>query len=296
LSIEEIGVALTILTAVSWSLAAVLYKVGLKEEDSDVIVANGIRAISALLFIFLTTIFLGDMNEINKLTTWLLFLIVANVSVGILLGDCLFFIALRDAGVAIGYPVTYTYSLFVAIFAYFFLQEAVNIWTFISAILIIVGISLLFFKAEKSESKHMVKGLTAAILAAICWGISIPILKILLLNIEPFFLNLVRLIVLNIIVWLLILSKKGKRRKVRSLGKSGLIVLLTGGIFGIGLGAILFLFSINLIGTARSTIITSSSPLFSTIFGILILKEKLDKPRILGIAIVILGIYIISIA
>ena len=295
MSVEEIGVALSILTAVSWSLAAVLYKVGLKEEDSDVIVANGVRAFSALLFIFLATIFLGDMNEINKLTVWLLFLIVANVSVGILLGDCLFFIALRDAGVAIGYPVTYTYSLFVAIFAYFFLQEAVNIWTFISAILIIVGISLLFFKAEKSESKHMVKGLIAAILAAMCWGISIPILKILLLNIEPFFLNLVRLIVLNLIVWLLILSKKGKRRKVRSLGRSNLIVLLTGGIFGIGLGAILFLFSINLIGAAKSTIITSSSPLFSTVLGVAVLKEKLDKLRILGIAIIILGIYTLTI-
>jgi len=295
LSIEEIGVALSILTAISWSLAAVLYKVGLKEEDSDVIVANGIRAFSALLFIFLATIFLGNLNEINKLTTWLLFLIVANVSVGILLGDCLFFIALRDAGVAIGYPVAYTYSLFVSIFAYFFLQEAVNIWTFISAILVIFGIFLLFFKAEKSESKHMVKGLVAAILTAMCWGISIPILKILLLNIEPFFLNLVRLIVLNLIVWLLILSKKGKRRKIRSLGRSGLIALLTGGIFGIGLGAILFLFSINLIGAAKSTIITSSSPLFSTVLGVTVLKEKLDKLRILGIATIILGIYIISI-
>ena len=295
MSIEEIGVVLSILTAISWSLAAVLYKVGLKEEDSDVIVANGIRAFSALLFIFLATIFLGNLNEINKLTTWLLFLIVANVSVGILLGDCLFFIALRDAGVAIGYPVAYTYSLFVSIFAYFFLQEAVNIWTFISAILVIFGIFLLFFKAEKSESKHMVKGLVAAILTAMCWGISIPILKILLLNIEPFFLNLVRLIVLNLIVWLLILSKKGKRRKIRSLGRSGLIALLTGGIFGIGLGAILFLFSINLIGAAKSTIITSSSPLFSTVLGVTVLKEKLDKLRILGIATIILGIYIISI-
>ncbi|MHA1583575.1 MAG: DMT family transporter [Candidatus Baldrarchaeia archaeon] len=295
MTIEEIGVALSILTAVSWSLAAVLYKVGLKEEDSDVIVANGIRAFPALLFIFLATIFLGNMNEINKLTTWLLFLIVVNVSVGILLGDCLFFIALRDAGVAIGYPVSYTYSLFVSIFAYFFLQEPVNIWTFVSAIFVIFGIFLLFFKAEKSESKHMVKGLVAAILTAMCWGISIPILKILLLNIEPFFLNLVRLIVLNLIVWLLILSKKDKRRKVRSLGRSGLIALLTGGIFGIGLGAILFLFSINLIGAAKSTIITSSSPLFSTVLGVAVLKEKLDKLRILGIAIIILGIYTLTI-
>ena len=293
--VEEVGIALSILAAISWSLAAVLYKIGLKEEHSDVIVANGIRAISALLFIFLATIFLGNMNEINKLTIWLLLLVVVNVSVGILLGDCLFFIALRDAGVAIGYPVAYTYSLFVSIFAYFFLQEPVNIWTFISAIIIILGIFLLFFKAEKSESKHMVKGLIAAILAAMCWGISIPILKILLLNIEPFFLNLVRLIVLNIIVWLLILSKKGKRRKVRSLGRSSLIVLLTGGIFGIGIGAILFLFSINLIGAAKSTIITSSSPLFSTIFGVAVLKEKLDKLRILGIAIIILGIYTLTI-
>ena len=292
---EEIGVTLSILTAISWSLAAVLYKVGLKDESSDVILANGVRAVSALLFIFFATMFLGNMNEINKLTSWLLFLVVVNVSIGILLGDCLFFIALRDAGVAIGYPVAYTYSLFVSIFAYLFLQEAVNIWTFISAILVIVGIFLLFFKAEKSQGKHMVKGLIAAILAALCWGISIPILKILLLNIEPFFLNLIRLIVLNAIVWLLILPKRGKRKEVKNLRKSSLIVLLAGGVLGIGLGALLFLFSISLIGAAKSTIITSSSPLFSTVLGVAILKEKLDKLRILGIAIIIFGIYTLTI-
>jgi len=292
---EEIGILLSILTAISWSLAAVLYKVGLKEEHSDVIVANGVRAVSALIFIFLVTIIMGKLSEVNKLTSWLLFLIVVNVSLGILLGDCLFFIALRDAGVAIGYPVSYTYSLFVTIFAYFLLQETVNIWTFISAILVVSGIFLLFFKAERNQNNHMVKGLIAALLAAFCWGTSIPILKVLLLNIEPLFLNFVRLIVLNIIVWLLILPKRSKRKEIKNLRRLSLTVLLAGGILGIGLGALLFLFSINLIGAAKSTIITSSSPLFSTIFGVAILKEKLDKPRTIGIATIILGIYILAI-
>jgi len=292
---EEIGILLSILTAILWSLAAVLYKVGLKEERSDVIVANGVRAVSALIFMLLITIIMGELSEVNKLNSWIAFLIIVNVSIGILLGDCLFFIALRDAGVAIGYPVSYTYSLFVTIFAYFFLQETINIWTFISAILIISGIFLLFFKAERSQSENMVKGLIAALLAAICWGTSIPILKILLLNIEPLFLNFVRLVVLNVIVWLLILPKKSKRKGIKNLRRLSLTVLLAGGILGIGLGALLFLFSINLIGAAKSTIITSSSPLFSTIFGVAILKEKLDKPRTIGIATIILGIYILAI-
>jgi len=45
--VEEIGIILSILTAISWSLATVLYKVGLKRENIDVIVANGVRTFPA---------------------------------------------------------------------------------------------------------------------------------------------------------------------------------------------------------------------------------------------------------
>ena len=177
---KEIGIILSVLTAISWSLATVLYKVGLKRENIDVIVANGIRTIPSLIFMFIVAVIVGEINQINKLPIWVIVLIVVDVLFGIFLGDTLFLVAIRDAGVAVGHPVSYTYSLFVSIFAYFFLQEPVNVWTFISAIIIILGIFLLFFKSEKSESKHMVKGLIAAILASFSWSISMVVLKIIL--------------------------------------------------------------------------------------------------------------------
>ena len=214
---------------------------------------------------------------------------------GIFLGDTLFLVAIRDAGVAVGHPVSYTYSLFVVVFAYFLLQEPVNIWTFISAIFIILGVFLLFFKAEKSESKHMVKGLIAAILASFSWSISMIILKIILLSVPPILLNPIRLLVLNIIIWMLISVNKMKRSELRSIDKKTLVILSIGGFFAIGLGTLLFLFAMNLIGAAKTTIIASSSPLFSTVFGITILKEKLDKPRVTGIMFIITGMYVLMV-
>ncbi len=292
----EVGIVLSLLTAISWSLATVLYKVGLKTENSDVIVANGIRTIPSLIFMLAAVAIMGEIYQIHNLSVWLFLLIVVDVSFGILLGDSLFLVAIRDAGVAIGHPVSYTYSLFVAIFAYFFLQETINIWTFISAILVVLGVFLLFLKAENSQSKHMVRGLIAAIMASLSWGISMTILKIVLLSVSPVFLNLVRLLILNIIVWLLILSKERRKKELKSMDKKTLLVLSIGGIFAIGLGSLLFLFAINLIGVAKTTIIASSSPLFSTILGTTVLKEKLDKLRLLGIAVIILGIYTLTIA
>jgi len=292
--VEEIGITLSVLTAVSWSLATVLYKVGLKREDLDVIVANGVRIIPSLIFMFIITVIIGEINQISKISTWTIFLIILDVSFGIFLGDTLFLIAIRDAGVAIGHPVSYTYSLFVVIFAYLVLQEPVNIWTFVSAIFVVLGVFLLFFKAERGEGKHMVKGLTAAILASLSWGISMTILKIILLSVPPILLNFIRLLVLSVIIWCLILSKGDKKNEFKKVDKKTLIILSIGGFFAIGLGTLLFLFAMDLIGVAKTTIIASSSPLFSTILGITILKEKLDKLRILGIAIIILGIYILT--
>jgi len=293
--VEEIGIILSILTAISWSLATVLYKVGLKRENIDVIVANGVRTIPSLIFMFIVAVIVSEINQINKLSIWVIVLIIVDVLFGIFLGDTLFLVAIRDAGVAVGHPVSYTYSLFVVVFAYFFLQEPVNVWTFISAIFVILGVFLLFFKAEKSESKHMVKGLVAAVLASFSWSISMTILKIILLSVPPILLNLIRLLVLNIIIWMLISVNNMKRSELRSINKKTLVILSIGGFFAIGLGTLLFLFAMNLIGAARTTIIASSSPLFSTVLGATILKEKLDKPRITGIMLIIIGIYILMV-
>jgi len=56
---EEIGIILSVLTAISWSLATVLYKVGLRRENIDVIVANGIRTIPSLIFMFIIAVIVG---------------------------------------------------------------------------------------------------------------------------------------------------------------------------------------------------------------------------------------------
>ena len=53
--------------------------------------------------------------------------------------------------------------------------------------------------------------------------------------------------------------------------------------------------AMDLIGAARTTIIASSSPLFSTVLGVTILKEKLDKPRVIGIMFIMVGIYILMV-
>lgn len=231
LYMEEIGIILSVLTAISWSLATVLYKIGLKRENLDVIVANGVRTILCLIFMFIIAVVVGEINQINKLPVWIIFLIVVDVLFGIFLGDTLFLVAIRDAGVALGHPVSYTYSLFAVVFAYLLLQEPVNIWTFISAIIVISGVFLLFFKVERSVSKHMVKGLIAAILASFSWGISMIILKIILLSTSPILLNFIRLLALNIIIWTLIPVNKRKRSELRSIDKKTLVILSIGGFF-----------------------------------------------------------------
>ena len=94
---------------------------------------------------------------------------------------------------------------------------------------------------------------------------------------------------------MLISVNNTKRSELRSIDKKTLAILSIGGFFAIGLGTLLFLFAMDLIGAARTTIIASSSPLFSTVLGVTILKEKLDKPHVTGIMFIIVGIYILMV-
>ena len=72
------------------------------------------------------------------------------------------------------------------------------------------------------------------------------------------------------------------------------VVFGIGGILSWGIGAISFFTSIELIGAARATPISSINPLFSVILGILVLKEKLKPLQAIGIMLIIFGSIFVS--
>lgn len=84
------------------------------------------------------------------------------------------------------------------------------------------------------------------------------------------------------------------RHEVGTYSEIGLAVFLVSGVLGPIFGRFTLYKSIEFIGASRSASLKIASPVFSVFLALLILGERLSWPSLLGIAIVLGGVYLLQ--
>lgn len=302
------GILLALLAAFCWGLGASLYKIVIKTEHS-LFLTIAIRGSIAVPFIAIVTFFVNGFT-----TTGILFsqevlpiLIVSSLFVSI--GDLSFFGSLQRMDVSKAMPISSIYPLFTAIWLVIFGLEVISSIILVGIIILIIGLGFLA-QQEKDESTNsevrqdIQAGIGLAVTAAVFWSLGVYSLRVLLdfPEIDVYSLATVRfgmLTSLFVILWGInsIYNYSQGKDDPASLThitmKVG-IVFGIGGILSWGIGAISFFTSIEMIGAARATPISSINPLVSVIIGILVLKEKLTSLQAIGILLIIFGSIFVS--
>ena len=80
---------------------------------------------------------------------------------------------------------------------------------------------------------------------------------------------------------------------LRQLTPRGIAIVALAGVLGTGLGSILFIYSVDEIGAAKTAFLTTSAPVFALPMGVLFLSEKLTPRVLIGTAITIAGIWLV---
>jgi len=132
-------------------------------------------------------------------------------------------------------------------------------------------------------------GIAAGLLAAAIWGGMYVVSKLVLNVVPPFTLLSLRL-VLGIVCLGVILGLTGGTRLRRHQVRSILLVGLLG--FGISIG--LQFVGTRLTGAANASLVTSASPVFIMLFGVLILGERASRQRGLALLLAFLGVLSVS--
>ncbi len=132
-------------------------------------------------------------------------------------------------------------------------------------------------------------GIAAGLLAAAIWGGMYVVSKLVLHVVPPFTLLSLRL-VLGIVCLGVILGLTGGTRLRRHQVRSILLVGLLG--FGISIG--LQFVGTRLTGAANASLVTSASPVFIMLFGVLILGERASRQRGLALLLAFLGVLSVS--
>jgi drug/metabolite transporter (DMT)-like permease len=309
---QLLGVILALIAAIAWGSASILYKIVLKSEY-PLVFSVTIRGLFAVPLIALFTLFITGFKSVEALFYPEIFpiLMISSITVGV--ADLMFFGAIQRMEVSKIQPIASIYPLFSAIFLILSQIEAISLIVFMGTVIIIFGMGLV---AQQNNSTSSISGsnlkknndiaILLAIGAAFFWGIAIFTLRLILDHpqIEVLSLATIRFGILTIIVGLFwffmeirpFFSKKAKESSFSIMSLKDMLILGIGGIIAWGFGGISFFWSVDIIGAAKATPISSINPFITVILGIFFLKEKLSPIQMIGVLFVCLGSIFISIS
>jgi len=293
--IAVIGELAALAAAFCWTLSPILYKVAL--SDAKPISANISRSISTTIFLFACLGVSGKLWDLVTLQRDALFLACLSGVVGLCLGDTMYMLSLRLVGVSRAVPVGCVYPLFTMLFATLFFNEQITLFLLMGAILIVVGIWLVSQEGNKSNNvarKTLLKGVFTALATAIVWGVSITLMNNALTLSEPdsadaaFVVNTARMSATTL-VFLTLSPLIDRRFQFMKLKRKTWIILALAGIIALGLGWFLLALSLTYIQASKAVPISSVSPLFATLIGALLLKEKVTVRIFVGSVLIVSG-------
>lgn len=277
-----------LMAAVFWSIAAVLYKIGLREVRA--LPAVLVRTSAAMAFMLLLNTLLHSSDFTIPLAAFL-FLTLGGL-LRLAIGGYLYFRGLEYASVSRVVPLIFTFPLFTMVLSRLMLKEAVTAGLAAGTLLILAGTWLLSREKAAGSEKNPRLGMLFTLLAAVCYAFSVIATRTGLYDVAPLWGAFISLPVPVLAVYLFYSMDQGPSAAFR-LDRRSYAFLGLGGIFGMGLGSYMFFVSLTLIGTARATSLGSVTPLFTSLLALKFLNEKITSQLMLGILIVISGIFLV---
>lgn len=289
--------------AISWAVAPIMYKKALSGVAP--VSANIVRCAtnaSALLFILIAS---GLTNVLIQLPLSTLLVVIVSGIIGLGLGDTIYMFALKTIGVSRAVPLASTYPLFALIWATILLGETVTALAIAGMVLILAGIWLLSREEGDStihfQGRAIATGVGLSLLTAVVWSVSITLMDYavtlpgIMNNIEANYAIVTVRITGMALVLLALAPLLDRERGFLKLNWRAIVLLCVGGLVANGLGWLLLNYSFLNIAEAQAVPISSTTPLFSMLAGLMLFHEKMTRRNTLGALLVVLGVVLIFI-
>ena len=199
---------------------------------------------------------------------------------------------------SIAYPVSRSSTLFLPLFAWFFLNEQLDAIGFSALMLITTGVVLLSFTGARSLSNHAaklsIKGIGLALAVALISALQTIWSKIAIAQVHPFiyFYSYTLLVTIGYAVLVLVKYKAHAIRQqlTQHWPAMSLVAVLNTASYG------LFLYALSKANTAYVGSLRQLSLVFALLLGYWLLKEALSSLKLLGTFIVIAGTVLVTLA
>lgn len=286
--------------AICWTISAIMYKEALFKTKP--VSANIVRLVCTSIILVAYLAIIGKFGVLMNLPAYAVVLACVSGIIGLGFGDTLYMMSLKLIGVARAVPITCVYPLFNLLWAVFLVEEPITLSVILGAVTIVFGIWLLRQETDvgtaETEKKILVKGVAYALATAVMWSVSITMIDMAVTLPETSSLdhalaiNTIRVaaIAVSLLVSAPIIDRGFGFLKMQ---RKTLAALIFGGIVALGLGWFFLTYSFINTLESRAVPISSTTPLFSMLSGIVFLHEKVTARNAVGSIMIVVGIFLI---
>ncbi len=267
-----IGIGAAILATVSWSLAPIAIKQGVR-SDTNLTAVAGVRALVALLALLPLTIPRINTYTLNYYDIALI--LTSGILVGV--SDLFYIEAIKKLGSWKAILIAYQYILIAQILAFIMLNEVKGIYATIFTPLALLGIYIALKDGESSSSTPT--NFLIAYIPAVLWGFGTVISRYLISGIDAVLIASLRSFFISIIF--IPLGFK-HLHGLKNVGKQGLLYMFISGFFTHVSGFLIFLYALKFVGTFISTLANSMGPLITQLISKKLSNEGLSTRHVVG--------------
>lgn len=294
--IPYIGQILSLLCAIFWAFAVVLFKKS--GETVHPMSLNLFKNLVGTILFIITFQFINQPIIQPGVTNNDLILIMISGAVGIGIADTLFFQCLNKLGASLTAIVDCFYAPFVILFSFIFLSESMTVLQIVGVMLIIGAIITATYHKDKSSRsrRDTIIGIIYGIVAMILMATGVVIIKPILDKYPLLWVTEMRLISGVAVLILMFIFVPQRKMIFNTLFKSANWKLIFGSSFiGAYLAMILWLAGIKYTQVSTASVLNQTNNIFIFIFAALILKENITKEKIIGILIAFSGAILVTV-
>ncbi len=288
-----IGITTGLLSSVIYAISVVVYR---SQSDSiRPLAISSIKMWVALAFMSALVI-LPIHSEPFYIPQEALAYLVVSVILGAVLGDFFYLTAQERIGVSYAFPIAMSYPIFTYLLAIAVGLEEPLLSRSAGILLAVIGV-ILISKEQGHDEEHTVKrrldtvGIGLALLVAVLYALGTILLQVGVEDISPIHGNFVRVAfgsVAFIPVFLV-----AKRHGMPTPPQRAVKIIAVAGLFGMGLGSLLYVSTVKFVGAAVTSVIGSLAPLFALPISIIFLKERITRVAVIGVAVTIAGVILV---
>ena len=265
-------------------ITSILAKIGIKNTDSTA--ATAVRTIIILIFSWLMVFITGAFGGISSISAkTLVFLILSGLATG---GSWLcYFKALQIGDVNKVMPVDKSSTVLTMLLAFIILGEELNLLKIVCMILIGVGTYLMIVKKENAKKATGKGWLFYAVLSAVFASLTSILGKIGISGVDSNLGTAIRTVVVLFMAWIMVFVTKKQSELKKIDGKSMAFICLSGLTTGLS-----WLCYYKALQDGQASIVVpidKLSILVTVAFSYIVLKEKLTKKSLAGLAMITAG-------